>query len=257
MNKLFLDIGNTRIKRAVITKGDYQYKGAINVTDFVANNNYDDILCGSSPNEVYITSVGSADNLEMIKSIIHQECEIFPVILTSQKSTCGLTTGYDDFHKLGDDRWMAMQGALGLYEQPFIVISAGTAMTIDAVIQGKHLGGFIVPGLSSLQSALAEDTAALTIVDADLLQTEGSFSAGDLLATNTQSAILGGNLYMTASFINTIVSDLNSQMQTQFKIIITGGNALKICPLIDFDCKYIPDLVLHGMINVEESVKKC
>ncbi|GKT13082.1 MAG: type III pantothenate kinase [Thiomicrorhabdus sp.] len=256
MNKLFLDIGNTRIKRAVISKGNYQYQGAINVSEFVESDDHADIFCGFSPDEVYITSVTSEDNLEMIKSVVQQECGLFPVLLTSQKSTCGLTTGYEDFHKLGDDRWMAMQGGLGLYEQPFVVISAGTAMTIDAVIEGKHLGGFIVPGLTSLQSALATDTAGLSISDPETLLERNSFSAGGLLATNTESGILGGNLYMTASFINAIVSDLNEQMQTQFKVIMTGGNAPKLCPLIDFKCECIPDLVLHGMINVEESVKK-
>lgn len=256
MIKLFLDVGNTRVKRALMVDGQYDYLDAIEVNEFITSDDIECLFNGHKPDAVYIASVTSFENLEAIKNVIQSHFGLFPVVLTAQKNCCGLTSGYDDFHKLGDDRWMAMQGALSYSSGPTIVISAGTAMTIDAVMDGKHLGGFIVPGLDSLRASLATDTAALTLTKPEDIVETTKVDDGALLATNTESAILGGTLYMTASFINSIISDLNNQVQTLFKVIVTGGNASKLIPLIDARCDYIPDLILQGMINVEESVKK-
>ena len=256
MTKLFLDIGNTRIKRAVIDNNQYHYLDAFSIEEFLVESDPKRLVGEYKLDSIYITSVTSLDNLELIKSVIQQACGIFPIVLTSQKSNCGLTTGYDDFHKLGDDRWMAMQGAIGLFKQPVIIVSAGTAMTVDAILDGKHLGGFIVPGLTSLRAALASDTAALSFTKPTELKESETAVDHSLLASNTESAILGGTLYMTAAFLNTIVKDLNSQVETLFKVVMTGGNASKLCSLLDYECEVIPDLILHGMINIEESVKK-
>jgi len=255
MNKLFLDIGNTRVKRAVIIDGDYEVLAAVGLNNFLTEDGFDCLYKGKRPDAVYMTSVVSHEHLEQIKSLIHEHCQLFPVQLTSQRNSCGLSSGYKDFHKLGDDRWMAMQGAFGFYKDPIIVISAGTAMTIDAIMDAKHLGGFIVPGLESLRASLANDTGALPLIDGTRALEEES-SDPTLLPSNTESAILGGTLYMTASYINTFITDLNEQLQTQFRVIVTGGNASQLCPLIDSNCEHIPDLVLQGMVNIEESVKK-
>ncbi|VAW46162.1 Pantothenate kinase type III, CoaX-like [hydrothermal vent metagenome] len=255
MNKLFLDIGNSRVKRALVSRGDYEVLPAVDLKMFLSNDSFDCFFKNKKIDAIYITSVTTHDNLERIKSLIQEQCQLFPIVLTSQKSACGLTSGYTDFHKLGDDRWMAMQGAIGFYKEPFVVISAGTAMTIDAVMDGKHLGGFIVPGLKSLRSSLAMDTAALSVIDkGSLLDCTNSANKG-CLAMNTEAAILGGTLYMTVAYINTLIADLNAQMKTAFKVILTGGNAKQLHSLINAECELIPDLVLQGMINIEESVK--
>ncbi|MCF6298996.1 MAG: type III pantothenate kinase [Thiomicrorhabdus sp.] len=256
MNKLFLDVGNSRVKIALVSKSGYEVLPAVELSEFLTDEGFDLSLKGKKIEAVYIASVASHDYLERIKSVIQERCQIFPVVLTAQKNSCGLTSGYTDFHKLGDDRWMAMQGAIGFYKEPLIVISAGTAMTIDAVMDGQHLGGFIVPGLKSLRSSLAMDTAALSLIDEDSQLDASNSAQKGCLATNTEAAILGGTLYMTVAYINALVSDLNTQMKTEFKVILTGGNAKQLRPLINAECELIPDLVLQGMVNIEESVKK-
>lgn len=255
MVKLFLDLGNTRIKVALEDDSGYQYLGPISMTDFNNPDLLEDFLGSAKPTAVFMSSVLSADDLDSVKSIIQSTYELFPVMLTAQKSCCGLTTGYDDFNQLGDDRWMALQGARSLTHQPILVIDAGTAMTIDGILDGQHLGGFIVPGLSSLRASLGEDTANISVVE-EPSHSSRTFSIPALLATSTHAAILGGTLYMTASFINSIIADLNNQVGTQFKVFITGGNAPKLNVLIDTPTEYIPDLVLLGMKKIVESVKK-
>lgn len=254
MVKLFLDLGNTRIKAAFEDDSGYQYLGPISMADFSDPDLLDEFLGSLRPTAVFMSSVLSANDLDKVKSIIQQTYKLFPVMLTSQKSCCGLTTGYDDFNQLGDDRWMALQGLYSKTTDPAIVIDAGTAMTIDAILEGQHLGGFIVPGLNSLRASLGSDTANLTRVE-ESPSTSDKVPKG-LLATNTQSAILGGSLYMTASFCNHLITDLNQQVGIQFKVYITGGNADKLHGLIDVPSEVIPDLVLLGMKKIVESVKK-
>ncbi|MDX1352437.1 MAG: type III pantothenate kinase, partial [Thiomicrorhabdus sp.] len=159
-----------------------------------------------------------------------------------------------DFSQLGDDRWFAMQGAIGIYQEPVIIVDAGTALTVDSVIDGKHQGGFIVPGLYTMRKSLASNTNNLQHYSQSALASHSSDN--NLLANNTAEAILGGTLYMVAAFINQIVNDLNSQIGTSFKLILTGGESVNICRLLDSEFDYIPDLVLQGMVNVEECVKK-
>ncbi|BCN94224.1 type III pantothenate kinase [Thiomicrorhabdus immobilis] len=257
MNKLFLDIGNSFVKWSSVIDGQYETYEAIRLID-ILDDGFTDFEIDGYPDEVYISSVADAKKVDALKQLIQSEWQIFPIQLFSQKSCCGLTSGYEDFHLLGADRWFAMQGAIGVYKEPTIVIDAGTALTVDAVINGKHLGGFIVPGIHTMRRSLSLDTANLQdysssqVANADIQIPD----ADQLLANDTSSAILGGTLYMTVAFINRIIQDLNTQVGTQFKVVMTGGESLELCPLLDFPYDYIPDLVLQGMVNVVESVKK-
>jgi len=260
MKKVFLDIGNSRIKWAVVDNSDYQFYGGVLLTDFLADpESHFFAHFESSVDQVYYCCVANAKNLDSIKNIIQSKWQLFPIELCSQQSCCSLECGYDDFHLLGSDRWMAMQGGMSLTStsnpSPFIVIDFGTAVTVDAVRDGKHLGGFIVPGLTSLRNALAKDTADLNLF-LEPNQSSDEFDAqSTLLATNTESGILGGTLYMTAAFINQIIMDLNAQLQTEFKVFLTGGDAKIFVNLIDANVILEEDLVLKGMLRIVDSVK--
>ncbi|WP_127471451.1 type III pantothenate kinase [Thiomicrorhabdus aquaedulcis] len=263
MDKLFLDVGNSRVKAAVVSGGDYYYIGAYDLNGFLNDrSSFTDLktalLSGGFDNitEVFISSVTSIDVLEEIKTAILEMWGVFAIVFTSQQSCCNLTSGYDVFHQLGVDRWMALQGGLQLCNEPFIVVDAGTAMTVDAVVDGQHLGGFIVPGLTSLRSALVKDASALALVSVSMSDSSSdALYADNLLATNTESAVLGGTLYMSAAFINRFVEDLNQQVGTYFKVFLTGGDAAVLQPLIDVKTDKIFDLVLKGMVSIQKLKK--
>lgn len=256
MQKLFLDIGNTRVKIAVLDEGAYRHIGAFALSSFLdADDSFKQLADTLHIDEVFISSVASIEVLEEIKAAILNAWGVFSIVLTAQQACCNLTSGYDVFHQLGVDRWMALQGAMELVNEPFIVIDAGTAMTVDAVADGLHLGGFIVPGLTSLRQALAKDASALTLVDTSSIQELEDKNVDTLLATNTNSAILGGTLYMSAAFINTFVSDLNQQLTSQFNVVLTGGDAQTLLPLIDFKTLVVSDLVLKGMVSIQKHKK--
>lgn len=252
MNKLFLDIGNSFIKWSTVIDDDYTVHTPVLFDDLLSQG-LGCLNLKSIPDIVYFSTVANAEQVDNLKLIIQTDWQVFPIQLTAQKSCCGLTSGYDNFSQLGDDRWFAMQGALGIYSVPTIVVDAGTALTIDAIVDGKHLGGLIVPGMTTMRQSLAINTADL--LDVSQSDIPSITNQSQLLGTDTTTAILGGTLYMAAAFINQVISDLNNQVGTQFKVIMTGGESEKLCRLLDTDYDYIPDLVLQGMVNVEESVK--
>ncbi len=253
MIKVFLDIGNNFVKWATVNDDIYQLQPAFRLED-ILNEGIDVFELDDEPDEVFFSSVADASLVDRLKSLIQSEWKLLPIQLTAQQSCCGLTSGYADFHSLGDDRWFAMLGAIEQYQQPCIIIDAGTALTIDAIVDGQHQGGFIVPGLHTMRASLATSTASLENYTTDDAKDDEVTDL--LLAVDTSSAILGGTLYMLASFINRVIVDLNQQLSTEFKIVLTGGDAKQVMPLIDYIAEYIPDLVLQGMVYVEETVKK-
>ncbi|MBN2647899.1 MAG: type III pantothenate kinase [Thiotrichales bacterium] len=252
MNRIFIDIGNSRIKFAVSENGRYEYLGAELNADFLSK--IDELLLSRFDHieEVYYSSVASLDVVEELKGSIQDAWQLIPIELSAQKRFCGLESGYTQFYQLGSDRWMAMQGGLSMTQAPFIVIDAGTALTVDAVVDGVHKGGFIVPGLQMMRQSLVKDTAKLfcapqeELIDSD---------AVNLLAKETSGAILAGTLYMSAAFINHLISDLNHQIGTEFKVFLTGGDSVQLASLLDYQFAYVPDLVLLGMQRIVESVK--
>jgi type III pantothenate kinase len=73
---------------------------------------------------------------------------------------CGVRNYYADPTQLGSDRWASLIAAWRIQRQGCIVVSAGTAMTVDALSDtGEFLGGIIVPGLQLMQNALIRGTA--------------------------------------------------------------------------------------------------
>jgi type III pantothenate kinase len=65
---------------------------------------------------------------------------------------------------LGVDRWLAMQPLWVSMRAPFCVVDAGTATTIDAVDeQGRHRGGWILPGAAASRAGLLAAATGLAL----------------------------------------------------------------------------------------------
>ncbi|MCF8976360.1 type III pantothenate kinase, partial [Pseudomonas edaphica] len=64
----------------------------------------------------------------------------------SAREAAGVRNGYEEFERLGLDRWLAMLGGFKLASGACLVLDFGTAATADFIAaDGEHLGGFICP----------------------------------------------------------------------------------------------------------------
>jgi type III pantothenate kinase len=167
-----------------------------------------------------------------------------PEFVTSERKAAGITTDYIDPWRLGVDRFVAAIGAHHLSSgQPVCVVSIGTAMTVDLVDgTGRHRGGAIVPGPALMVSSLLTQTNGIR-----RRAKGGSNGATGMFAKSTRNAIGEGARYAAAGVIDRALEEARILLGNKPLVLLTGGGAADIKPLIRSTCVSLPDLVLHGL----------
>jgi len=159
----------------------------------------------------------------------------------SLKEGFGLINAYEKAADLGSDRWCAMIGGHQLNRGAFIVVSVGSALTIDMVNDiGQHLGGLITPGLSMMRQSLAAHTAQVKV------QTSKDSTPSLLLANSTKACVEAGIHLSVVKLIEAVYEQESKQVKN-LQCFLAGGNAALIADLLSFKCVMIPDLVLRGL----------
>lgn len=142
---------------------------------------------------------------------------------------------------LGADRLADAVAAYIEFGSPSIIVDAGTAVTIDAVggESPAFLGGSILPGLRLAANALARGTALLPDVDVS--------DTGSALAASTADAIRAGVVRGLAGAIDRLVADITAQLGKPAPVILTGGDASRLCELCRTQTHLRPHLTLSGL----------
>ncbi len=246
MSQILVDMGNSRCKFVRLSEGV--------ITSLVAIDNAslfrDPFLATLSDdiNEVWISSVVSAEYSEQLIQYFNKHITSSVHIVKVEDACCGFTNGYKDIKALGVDRWLAMIGATN-YASNYIVVSAGTAVTIDVVFNKKHQGGYIVPSIQLQIESLHSSTARLQKVG---VNSKNSISLG----VSTQDCIQNGALLMLISTINRVVNDSQQQFECDFMVLGSGGGFSQIQPLLDVNSLECPLLIFEGMKKMIESENK-
>jgi len=161
------------------------------------------------------------------------------VHLLSCKSQYPFKIAYETPETMGVDRLAAAAGAL-LYHPgaDLLVIDAGSALTLDVVIDGSFLGGSISPGLSMRFHALNEFTGRLPLID---VSNDFSFPG-----RSTKDAITGGVVMGLVFEINEYIRTFEKRHE-KLVTVITGGDSEIITSLTDMKMFLHPDLVTDGL----------
>lgn len=142
------------------------------------------------------------------------------------KKQSGVIIAYEDPQSLGVDRWLALLAAYNdAPNETWLIIDAGTAVTIDLMDKGNHMGGLIVPGLELLHSSFYNKTSIpQPSYVKDNLFKEASLKSisSKKWGVDTESCLSIGSLFMITSFIDHITYDFLTEFPTG-KIILTGG----------------------------------
>lgn len=138
--------------------------------------------------------------------------------------------------RAGVDRRVQVLGAAALAAGPAVVVSCGTALTVDmADADGALLGGAILPGLTLGMRALAAATARLPVVDL-----EGGV---EVPARDTETAIRTGVVIGAAGAVERILKEFGRPRVTVF---LTGTNAPLLEPRLALTVRRHPGLGLYG-----------
>lgn len=153
--------------------------------------------------------------------------------------------------KVGIDRLLTATAAhLRERNRPVIVVTAGTAVTVDFVTaDGTFLGGAILPGFATMLHSLHEHTALLP----DVAITEPVANA---IGTNTIEAMRSGVFGAVVGGVMQIASDGRDRIGTESHLYLTGGDGqlLKDRLAAAFSVAFVPTLTLEGIRLAAEAL---
>jgi type III pantothenate kinase len=172
-------------------------------------------------------------------SLMTEKWHLQPEYAEVGVSCAGVRNGYDDVSRLGVDRWLALVAAYAQTRDACCVVDCGTTITVDLVAaDGRHLGGYIVPGLHLMRDALATRSKALA--------TAASAWESAAPGNSTLAAVHNGILAMALGFLRDIHRrDLDSGQHVVW--YLTGGDAAILATRLDWECHLVPDLVMDGL----------
>jgi type III pantothenate kinase len=198
----------------------------------------------TSPDRIVVSSVAGDKVNRALTEAARKAGAPTPEFVTSERKAAGITTDYIDPWRLGVDRFVAAIGAHHLSSgQPVCVVSIGTAMTVDLVDgSGRHHGGAIVPGPALMVSSLLTQTNGI-----GRRAKGGPNGATGMFAKSTRNAIGEGARYAAAGVIDRALEEARILLGNKPLVLLTGGGAADIKPLIRSTCVSLPDLVLHGL----------
>lgn len=229
---LIIDIGNTSVKAALVSKGVIISQERFGSTDpemigmFTGRRR----LSGAIVSSVGGDPLGLLDWLRTRAGRVHH--------LTSQ-SQYPFAIDYATPETLGTDRLAAAAGAVDHHPgADLLVIDAGSALTVDQVTGGVYRGGSISPGLAMRFRALHEFTGRLPLVTKRTGFTFPGKTTEDAIA----GGVITGLVYEIIEYIRTFKEKYHNSVA-----VITGGDSGLVTPLAGGRLLHYPDLVTEGL----------
>lgn len=253
MKSLLLDIGNSRLKWGIGENGEIHRTGHIS-QDRIREQGLQ-VLTTRLPrrvDRVMASNVAGASFATRLSGVIGAHCDREVHFARVERQAFGVTNGYKQPRRMGVDRWVAMIGARAEFDDPCLVIDAGTAVTIDAIDEsGRHLGGQILPGASLMADALASSTS-----DIPAMTRSSKVAASDMamFAGNTADAVRAGALNAVSGAVERAIRVLRSNAYGP-ELVLTGGDASRILNALDEPAHHRPNLVLQGLLHMLESAR--
>ncbi|HTH51383.1 MAG TPA: type III pantothenate kinase [Pyrinomonadaceae bacterium] len=235
---LAIDIGNTAIKCGVFDGDILISKFVVKTKDYDADELHALIAhhLDPVPKNAIVSSVVPELSATVAQVLTTTGCE---ARLITSKDDLGLTRSFSG-ETIGTDRLVNSFAAAELHGSPCIVISFGTATTIDVVNKDReHLGGLIAPGPKANAKALELITSQLPEVE--IVEPES------IVNTTTEGAIQAGIFYSQIGLVETAVRHVKREIGDDAKVVATGGFASMFaakCGVIDV---VEPDLTLLGL----------
>lgn len=208
--RLFIDVGNTNIKSAFY---DCETDAVGLISRHTTVIELKTLIASAS--HVYLSNVGKDDITDYIQAICDANGTSL-LIAKTQKTAFGLTNSYSTPANMGVDRWLAMLACMKIsHSKTFIVVDIGTAMTIDAVKDGIHLGGWIVPGVSLLKQSLFKNTQRVFGDDKKLTSTSFGNDTPRCVDNGCTAQILGMLLMAEREMLKNV---------EKYETFLTGGD---------------------------------
>lgn len=242
---VLVDVGNTRIKWAQLARdgtlvghGSAAHRASLDgaLAAFAA------ALPGGTTRIVAANVAGERVGESLRALATRRGVELELIAVSAER--LGVRCAYQDPRRLGVDRWVGLLAAYRRAGGAACVVSAGTAVTFDAVdATGKHLGGLILPGARLFAAALDRHTSNIGATTA-----HGAVPRGlDLLGRDTDTAVAHGAWLALAAAVDRVVAAVARELPAAPVVYLTGGDAVTLSGWLVTKTQERADLVLEGV----------
>jgi type III pantothenate kinase len=237
---LLIDQGNTRLKWALARNGEIDEKSA-GQGDLEAFTQACRPGSAIRPASVMLSSVAGSEDEQALAGFCESRWGLEAQSLESTEQRGGVRNAYHEPEMLGIDRWLAIVGAVARYGKPVVIWDLGTATTLDAVdATGHHLGGLIHPGPATMLDSLGRDTR---------LRVPANLDGADVTpGRSTANCISNGVFATQLGALNQFLRNAAEEMDGEPTLVVTGGAANWIMPMLEFEFSHDPWLVFRGML---------
>ena len=234
---LLIDIGNTRIKWAYAEAEHWLAEGVTGINEWISLKQAFASL--PQPNKILISNVAGAEAARQAREVCATwNCPVEFISACARQG--GVKNSYEHPATLGSDRWASLIAAWHLERSACLVVSCGTATTIDALsVNGEFLGGLILPGIDMLQRSLTSGTAQLEMnvenhIGRDLQK----------FPRNTSDAIFSGAIQATTG---AILRQYELLGMPNARCLLNGGASDSVQPYLTLPLLRVENLVLKGL----------
>lgn len=240
---LELDCGNSLIKWRVVRRHDL-----VTVAGGVADSDQALLaqLQGSEAVDIRycrMVSVRSEQETDALRVSLESAFPIAVQIAAPAIELSGVVNGYREYERLGMDRWLALVAGHCLAGRGCLVLDLGTAVTSDLVdAAGKHLGGYIAPGMPLMRSQLRTHTRRIRYDDEAAHEALQNLLPGQ----ETSEAVERGCVLMLRGFVREQIELANKLLGDDSAVYLTGGDA-ELVKDESARAVVLPDLVFLGL----------
>jgi len=238
---LLIDIGNTKTKWMLRDQKKIYQENSFLTEDI----DQDYFQFSEKIHKILVSNVAGFEKEAILKIKLKKfSCPV--EFVKPHKKWKHLLNGYQDISSLGVDRWLSALSVCESIQKASLIVSVGTAVTIDYLSFDKKEhqytfeGGVILPGLHLTKNTLSQNTA-------QLINDDGKFQ---IPAINTANAIQSGFILSVLGNLKSFV-ELALSKSSDVHIILSGGDAEFIYQHLTEDLKRYTtikkDLVLDGL----------
>jgi len=141
--------------------------------------------------------------------------EIFPRVKLLKKEEIPVEVHYETYKTLGIDRIALAYAVREFYSENSVIVSCGTALFVDLLLEGKFQGGLITLGIGKKLSCLLSLAEGIKNLRLEKLSVE--------VGKSTRECVVGGIIKESEEFVRGAIESWKRAFKKDFKVVITGG----------------------------------